>query len=152
MRTSSIPHVEINVPPPRSTKPALPNPDPKAAYGAAKIPLGLIPPSFKTALSLAMAFGARKYGRASWLVPTNKPVRASTYIDAMHRHLDAWASGEDVAEDSGVDHLAHLAASCAILIDARAAGRFEDDRTKVDLGLEVLQAQAIMSLWKAAEV
>jgi hypothetical protein len=122
-------------------------PDPKAAYAAAKVPLGLIPPTFKAALSLALAFGARKYGKASWLDPANRPVRASTYIDAMHRHLDAWASGEDTAEDSGVDHLAHLAASCAILVDARAAGRFEDDRTKVDLGIETLHAQAIMSLW-----
>ena len=68
----------------------------------------------------------------------------------MHRHLDAWASGEDVADDSGVDHLAHLAASCAILLDARTAGRFEDDRAKLDLAVARAQAEAVMASWSAA--
>ena len=147
MRTGSIPYTPINVPPPRSAKPAAA--DPKAAVGATKLPLGLIPPSFKVQLALALAFGARKYGRASWLDKGNHPVKASTYVDAMHRHLDAWASGENEADDSGVDHLAHLAASCAILLDARAAGRFEDDRTRVDLAWEHLHAKAVMGRWAA---
>ena len=148
---SSIPHVPINVPPPASTKPAAPDvaPDPKAAVGAKKLPLGLIPPAFKVQLALAMAFGARKYGRASWLDKGNEKVKASTYIDAIHRHLDAWAAGEDHAEDSKVEHLAHLAASCAILLDAQAAGRLHDDRDKVDLAWEHVHAQAVMGSWQS---
>ena len=49
-------------------------------------------------------------------------------------------------------HLAHLAASCAILLDARAAGRFEDDRARLDLSGIREEAEAVMAGWKAAEV
>ena len=121
----------------------------KAYAGATKPPLHLIPPAFKLQVSLALAFGARKYGAWNWRGTDALPVRASTYIAAMQRHLDAWASGEDVADDSGVDHLAHLAASCAILMDARAAGRFHDDRAKLDLSFERLYAQAVIGRWSS---
>ncbi len=146
---SSIPYRPINVPPPASAKPAgsaLPE-NIKAAAGATKPALHLVPPVFKMQVSLAMSFGAAKYGAWNWRGTDAKPVRASTYVAAMHRHLDAWASGEDVADDSGVDHLAHLAASCAILMDARAAGRFEDDRAALDLAAERATAEAVMAGW-----
>ncbi len=45
MKTGSLPHTPINVPPPRSAKPALPNPvreNVKAYAGAVKPVLGLI--------------------------------------------------------------------------------------------------------------
>ncbi|RYC29008.1 hypothetical protein D3273_26195 [Lichenibacterium minor] len=119
----------------------------KAYAGAVKARLDLVPPVFKLKVSLALAFGAAKYGEHNWRSVEALPVRASTYIAAMHRHLDAWASGEDVADDSGVDHLAHLAASCAILMDARAAGRFEDDRAALDLSAERAAAEAVMGRW-----
>ena len=122
----------------------------KAYAGAAKVPLDLIPPAFKLGLSLALAFGARKYGRFNWRSAETLPVRASTYVAAMQRHLDAWASGEDRADDSGVDHLAHVAASCAILMDARAAGRFEDDRARLDLTLERMAAEQVLAGWAEA--
>ena len=57
------------------------------------------------------------------------PVTASTYYDAMQRHMLAWQDGEDHAADSGLLHLAHVMANCAILIDAAACGTLIDDRT-----------------------
>ena len=147
----SLPHVPINVPPPASAKPAgsaLPE-NIKAAAGASKLPLHLIPPAFKAHLALAMAFGAKKYGEFNWRGTEAKPIRASVYVAAMHRHLDAWASGEDVADDSGVDHLAHLAASCAIIIDAKAAGRFKDDRHHLDLEADRAAAEATIARWQS---
>ena len=68
--------------------------NPKARAGAVKPALDLVPPVFKLHVSLAMAFGAKKYGPYNYRSTETKPVRASTYIAAMHRHLDAWASGE----------------------------------------------------------
>lgn len=122
----------------------------KAYAGATKPALHLVPPVFKLRVSLAMSFGAARYGAWNWRGTDALPVRASTYVAAMHRHLDAWASGEDVADDSGVDYLVHLAASCAILMNARAAGRFEDDRARLDLAGQRAAAEAVMAGWKVS--
>ncbi|MCX5745407.1 MAG: hypothetical protein NT062_23265 [Proteobacteria bacterium] len=40
----------------------------------------------------------------------------------------AWLDGEEVAADSGVHHLGHVAGCIAVLLDARAAGCLIDDR------------------------
>ena len=40
--------------------------------------------------------------------------------------------GEDVADDSLVLHAAHLMATAAIIIDARACGKLRDDRVNGD--------------------
>ena len=55
-------------------------------------------------------------------------MRASTYVSASMRHLNAWFEGEDLAPDSGLSHLAHALAGLAILIDAEEAGMMLDDR------------------------
>lgn len=46
----------------------------------------------------------------------------------MKRHIDAWYDGEDRDKESFLPHLAHVAASVAILMDAEAHGTFKDDR------------------------
>ena len=56
------------------------------------------------------------------------PVKASIYVDAIMRHLAAWFDSEEEAEDSGVHHLGHVAACCAILMDAQAMNALLDDR------------------------
>lgn len=76
-------------------------------------------------VSLAMRNGAAKYGPFNW---REKKVRAHVYLAAARRHLAAWYDGEDVASDSGIHHLAHAAASLAIILDAEATGNLIDDR------------------------
>ena len=51
-----------------------------------------------------------------------------TYLGAMKRHIDALLDGEDLAPDSGVHHLGHIAASCAIVLDAGKHGTLVDNR------------------------
>jgi hypothetical protein len=75
--------------------------------------------------SVALLDGALKYGRSNWRV---NGVRATTYIAAIKRHLHLYEEGENTAEDSGVPHLGHILACVAILIDAKAAGKLNDDR------------------------
>jgi hypothetical protein len=41
----------------------------------------------------------------------------------------AYVDGEDLDPESGMDHLAHIMACCAVLLDAKAAGKLNDDRT-----------------------
>ena len=99
--------------------------NPKDFFGSNKLPLHLWP-STATALGcLAFLDGAGKYGRSNWCV---KGVRASIYYDAARRHLDAWFEGEDLAPDSGLPHLAHALACIAIVVDAQACGKLNDDR------------------------
>jgi hypothetical protein len=101
--------------------------NPKDRIGMHKPPLHLIPPSFKIHVAMAMKNGAQKYGPYNW---RDEKVSASIYISAMERHIDAWLDGEENAKDSGVHHLAHAAACCAILIDAQEQGQLVDDRPK----------------------
>jgi hypothetical protein len=105
-----------------------PSLDPKGEAGSKKTPLHLLPPYALAQTSLAHAEGARKYGLFNWR--TNK-VCATTYIGAIMRHLTAWQDGEDLDPDSGLTHLAKIAACCNILMDAGHCGTLVDDRSKV---------------------
>lgn len=105
----------------------LPRPDdnPKSAAGAAKPHLGLCPKVALEALARAMESGAAKYGPWNWRAT---PIAASVYTNAIARHWAAWKEGLDVDEESGVSPLAHIMASCAIVLDAQANGMLIDDR------------------------
>lgn len=73
--------------------------------------------------------GADKYGVRNW---RRDRILASTYEGAMLRHLSAWAMGEDIDPDSGMHHLAHLRACCAVVIDADAHGTMLDNRDRLE--------------------
>lgn len=104
---------------------AAPDGNPKTRFGKAKPPISLIPGPALIHLADAFRDGAGKYGPANW---RNDPVTTSTYVNAALRHVLAYFDGEDVAEDSGVLHLAHAMGCLAILIDAAAQGTLIDDR------------------------
>ena len=99
--------------------------NPKDAVGSDKLPLHLWPETATVMGCLGMLDGMLKYGRSNWRVAG---VRASIYIDAVRRHINAYAEGEDLDPDSGMPHLAHALACLAILVDAGAAGMLTDDR------------------------
>jgi hypothetical protein len=102
--------------------------DPKGHAGSLKTPLGLIPPSAMEQVAWVHKLGAAKYGEANW---RKTGVCASTYVNAILRHLNAWRDGEDLDPESGFSHLAHIACSCNILMDAAAVGKLQDDRNKL---------------------
>ncbi|MEJ6656900.1 MAG: DUF5664 domain-containing protein [Pseudomonas sp.] len=99
--------------------------NPKDAVGSSKVPLHLWPTTATVVGSMALMDGALKYGRANF---RSTGVRASIYFDACNRHLNAWFEGEDSDPDSGLPHLGHALACLAVLVDAQAAGRLNDDR------------------------
>lgn len=99
--------------------------NPKDKIGAAKVDFTLIPTSAKVQIALALMDGATKYGPYNWRV---EPVQLRTYIAAAERHLESFKEGEQLADDSLIDHLGHVMACCAILIDAMDQGTFVDDR------------------------
>jgi hypothetical protein len=101
--------------------------NPKDLIGATKVDLDLIPGPAEVALALALTDGALKYGPYNWRTQ-GKPVQARTYTSAARRHLKKWFDGEEIDPDSGVHHLGHAMACCAILIDAQACDQLADNR------------------------
>ena len=102
-----------------------PDNNPKTAIGALKVPLHLVPPSAKHYLAMALADGAKKYGAYNW---RDAAISISVYKSALERHMDAFWDGEELAPDSGVHHVAHAMACCALILDAMSIGKLHDDR------------------------
>lgn len=99
----------------------------KTAAAQNKPRLSDVPPVALFALGAAMSDGKDKYGRYNWRETGST---ASVFYDAMMRHLVDWYNGEDYADDSKVNHLGHIMASCAILLDSELHGSLNDDRDK----------------------
>jgi hypothetical protein len=99
--------------------------NPKDAIGSKKLPLHLWPTTATALGSLGMLNGALKYGRSNFRA---MGVRSSIYYDAARRHIDAWFEGEECDTDDGVPHLAAALSCLAIIVDAQAAGKLNDDR------------------------
>lgn len=105
--------------------------NPKDLIGSDKLPIHLWPETATSLGCLGLLDGMLKYGRTNWRAAG---VRASIYVDALRRHLAAWWEGEDLDPDSGLPHLAHALACLAIIVDAQAAGRLNDDRAYAGAG------------------
>lgn len=99
--------------------------NPKDSIGDTKIPLWLLSPVAKAQWALAQFAGLLKYGAWNW---RKAGVRSSVYLSAINRHADAYASGEEFDPVDGTHHLGNIMACCAILLDAKAAGKLVDDR------------------------
>lgn len=99
--------------------------DPKGVAGKLKPQLQLVPPLIGEHMAGALTIGAEKYGPWNWR--TNQ-VEIMTYLGAMRRHIDAVIEGEDLDSESGFHHLGHVAAGCAIVLDAKAQGTLVDNR------------------------
>ena len=99
--------------------------NPKAAFAANKVPFHLWPAIASATGAMGLLEGVCKYGRSNW---RKSGVRASTYVDALLRHVCDYFEGNDTDPDSGLPQFAHMLACCAILVDADASGVLVDDR------------------------
>jgi hypothetical protein len=102
--------------------------DPKGEVGKAKPQLHLIPKVSLEAQAAALHHGKVKYGERNWV---QTKVCTNTYIAAIMRHTSSIREGEDIDAESGISHLGHIMASCAILLDAAKAGTLVDDRVTI---------------------
>jgi hypothetical protein len=103
----------------------VPTQNPKDVIGSTKLPLNLWPATATAMGSLGMLDGKLKYGKVNW---REKGILLSVYMDAAARHMLQFMEGEECDPDSGLPHLAHLLATIAIIVDARANGKLTDDR------------------------
>jgi hypothetical protein len=99
--------------------------NPKDAIGDKKVPLWLCSPIAKAHWAVAQFVGMVKYGAWNW---RSAGIRSSIYTSAIQRHIDAYVSGEEVDPIDQTSHLGHIMACAAILLDAKAAGKLNDDR------------------------
>lgn len=97
----------------------------KNEQAAKKLPLHLVPPALVEETALAFADGAKKYEPYNW---RESGASVSVYYAAALRHLQAYWDGEDISPDARVNHLAHVAACMAVLLDCERAGNLDDDR------------------------
>ncbi|MBB3752500.1 hypothetical protein FHT44_005012 [Mycolicibacterium sp. BK634] len=143
MGRSEIGGGPIDFKPPSAVK----DTNPKDAVGTAKAPFSTVSMPVLAELGLVMMEGARKYGRHNYRAAG---VRASVYIDAAFRHLARFWEGEDLDPDSGMPHLIHAMACCAVLRDSQIQGNWTDDRPpKTPQGwIEELNAKAAALLEK----
>lgn len=103
----------------------LPDNNPKTRFGMTKPNIFLVPAASVIYQALAMDNGAKKYGPYNW---RDNKVSASIYIAAAYRHMMSWVDGEEVADDSGIPHIAHAIACLGIIADAIETGNLIDDR------------------------
>ena len=68
--------------------------------------------------------GAKKYEPWDWL----HGLGYSRYQAAIKRHLVAFNAGEDVDDESGLHHMAHIAVTAMVLFTFQMVGRGVDDR------------------------
>jgi len=95
-----------------------------------KAPFEFIPMGPMESVARVLASGAEKYGVRNWRIDR---IKASTYEGAIGRHAFLeWASGSDVDKDSGEHPLAHVIASCLIVMDAMACNTLIDDRDRME--------------------
>lgn len=90
--------------------------------------LDLIPTGPLLETARAFAHGAEKYGDFGYLRDDSE---YRPYVAALLRHVMAWSDGEDLDEDSSLNHLALAAANCFMLMALQMRELGVDDRPSV---------------------
>lgn len=96
-------------------------------YDENKPPLALIPPEALIEIATVFSFGAQKYGEHNWRKDGYNTSFSRTY-SSIQRHLNSWAMGEDLDEESGMSHLTHAATQLIILMIHQMEHPEQDDR------------------------
>ena len=94
-----------------------------------KLPLWLVPSSLILAVAAVLGYGAKKYAANNW----RRGMSYSEVYSAIQRHLSAWLEGEDIDEESGLNHIWHAACGLAFLCEYIAFSKLYgvfDDRFK----------------------
>lgn len=93
-------------------------------FDTSKPPLDMLPVSALIEESLALRFGAEKYGRDNW----RKGMAWTRLIAAALRHIFAFLMGENRDPESGCHHLAHARCCLGFIIEYNFTHPEKDDR------------------------
>ncbi len=103
---------------------AMKAPETFVKHDADKVRLELIPAEAEWEVARAFTYGATKYPDDNYRLGTNW----RRYVGALRRHLNAWQRREDNDPQSGINHLALVAANAMMLLTLQLSGRGVDDR------------------------
>ncbi len=91
-----------------------------------KAPIALVDPDFITGIAKVLAFGANKYAPDNW----RQGIQYRRLISAAYRHLGEINKGNDLDEETGLQHSYHLGC-CIMFLQSMIANRPDmDDRWK----------------------
>ena len=99
--------------------------NPKEGAGAQKVPFSCIPCQPLGELAVAMYEGGYKYGKHNY---RDSRIAASTYYEAILRHMMDFWEGEDIDPDSGLSHITKAIATLFVFRDAMMSEQWYDDR------------------------
>ena len=91
-----------------------------------KLRTDLIPMSSLRSLSRVLGKGAEKYADNNW----RRGMNWSTVQASLLRHLMLWIDGEDIDDESGLNHMDHVMANVAFLVEYIEVYPEGDDRFK----------------------
>jgi hypothetical protein len=103
------------------------NPKHIQAMKDGKIPMEYLVYSVLADDAICHKHGGDKYGVRNW---QEQDILFSTYEGAILRHFLAYVGGENIDPDSGLSHLTHIRACCAVVLDAINHGTLIDDRDR----------------------
>jgi hypothetical protein len=91
-----------------------------------KLRLDLVEPTFLEGMAEVLRWGAKQYGDDNWKKGSNwRRIGASAL-----RHFVKWFRGQDVDEETGINHLYHCAVNLMFLAHFQRKGIGKDDRPK----------------------
>ena len=82
-------------------------------YDQGKPRYSLVPPHALEAVAQVLTFGAEKYEANSWQNIEDQ----DRYLDALIRHVEALRKGETHDDESGLQHMAHVAVNAMFLFE-----------------------------------
>lgn len=106
-------------------------------YDEGKNRMGLMCENFSRALwevAKVSTFGANKYGANNWQLLEHPKERLT---DALCRHLFQYMQGQDIDDESGLNHLAHVCWNCLALLEFELKSDEKERLIRIALGLEL---------------
>lgn len=91
-----------------------------------KVRFDLLPVAPLVEVAQVFTFGAFHYGDRNW----EEGFSWSRCIGSTWRHFLKWSVGEDIDDESGLSHLAHVVANILFLMEYAKRGKGTDDRQK----------------------
>ena len=91
-----------------------------------KLRTDLVPMSTLRSLARVLGKGAEKYEDNNW----RRGMKWSTVQASLLRHLMLWIDGEDIDQESGLNHMDHIMANVTFLLEYIEVYPEGDDRFK----------------------
>lgn len=109
-------------------------------YDGEKPKMYLLPPKALTEVAKVLTFGANKYDENNWKKLDNLQNR---YSGAALRHIFSHMDGEELDNETGLDHLAHAICCLLFKLEAKLDGTSKEERSRESFGCEYQESYTL---------